>query len=144
MKKILVTLIASVLIAAQVNAGPISELLIKKFNEAFPTATDVRWFEGKDFYQVTFKKDDILCKIDYAADGTINRTLRYYQEKDLCPFIALRVNEKYKGRAIKGVVELQNNDGLMYEIVMHDATRWYIVNSDSDGNMKVKKTFRKA
>lgn len=143
MKKIIISMAMLFALTAHATPPTINEAIVKSFKEAFPLAQSVKWYEGDSYYQVSFTNNDVLCKIEYDLKGNIFRTMRYYTEKDLCPFIAIKVKEKYNGRSIKGIVELQNNDGLVYEIVMQDADRWYIVNSDSDGNMHVKNKFKK-
>ena len=131
-------------LCAFATPSTINEAIIKKFNETFPAAQSVKWYESSDYYQVSFTKDDILCKIDYSLTGDIQRTMRYYKEKDLCPFIALQVKNKYKGKSIKGIAEMQNRNGILYEIVMFDDAKWYIVHCDSDGNLTVKNKYKKA
>lgn len=130
-------------LSAYATPPEINGALVKKFTQAFPGAQSIKWYETETFYQVSFKDNDIRCSIYYDKDGNISRTLRYYEEAKLSPFITLKVKEQYLNKKIKGVVEMQDSDGLVYEIIMQDAKHLYIINSDANGNMHLKDKLNK-
>ena len=144
MKKIIIG--AAMLFALSAHASPstIDLSIIKNFKESFPSAQGVRWNETSTYSQVSFTENDVRCFIYYNLEGETIGTLRYYGEKKLCPFIALKAKEKIKNKTIKGVVELQNRDGLVYEIIMEDENSIVVLNSDANGNIQVKNKLKKA
>ncbi|MEO6133877.1 MAG: hypothetical protein ABIP35_01915 [Ginsengibacter sp.] len=143
MKKIIIGAAMLFTVSAYANPTVIDVSILKNFKETFPAAQNVQWNETETYCRVGFKENDIQSSIYYDLKGNIIRTLRYYSEKNLCPFIALKVKEKYTNKSIKGIVELQDENGLIYEIIMEDEKSTYILNSDATGNIYLKNKLKK-
>jgi hypothetical protein len=144
MKKfILITFLFSSLACTQVHAA-INEKVMSAFTQSFPQATNVKWYEDKDHYEVYFDKDDIKCRIDYDFDGNVLNTRRDYLEKDLNPFIKTRVLKEYNGKSIYGITEITSADEMYYIIILQDNRHWYHVKSDVTGQMAIVERYNKA
>jgi predicted AAA+ superfamily ATPase len=146
MKKIILILaIFSLAFSAFATSKPVKESIVKKFKESYPTASDVRWFQGENQYQVSFWQNDVRTIMYFNDQDQVYRTLRYYEAKQLCPFIATKIKDKYAGKSIKSVAELTNDgEGILYEIVLEDSNRLYIVHSDDSGNLRTIKKLIKS
>ncbi|HEV2831597.1 MAG TPA: hypothetical protein VGW31_06420 [Hanamia sp.] len=144
MKKILICAAMFFSLSASAIPTTINETVIKRFKELFPEAQSTRWYEGDTYYQVSFEDKGVICKVFYDLDGKITSTYRYYDEKKLCPFIASRIKEKYSNKSIKGITEIHDDSGLVYQIILQDEKNWYVINCDEAGNMAVKNKFKKA
>ena len=144
MKKILICAAMLFTLSASATPTSIDQAVIKRFKELFPEAQSTRWYEGNNYYQVSFEEKGILCKVFYGLDGKITSTYRYYDEKKLCPFIASKIKEKYSNKSVKGITEIQDDSGLSYQLILQDEKNWFIVNCDEAGNMTVKNKFKKA
>ena len=72
------------------------------------------------------------------------KTLKYYGESELDPFIRGKVADKYTDKKIFGVTEVLSDDEHTYNIVLEDAKYWYTIVSDETGSIrrvsKLKKT----
>lgn len=147
MKKIILglTVLVALSLSAFTTVNPINEAVIKEFKKTYPTASEVKWFQGKDYYQVSFQQDETRSVIYFNNENHIYRTLRYYGEDQLPPFITLKINERYKNKEIKNITELSDvNKGLSYEIVLEDARHIYIVQSDDFGDLRTTKKLKKS
>lgn len=123
---------------------PLDERIVEQFEKTFPAASNVKWSEYETFYEVVFYNNQIMCRARYDRKGTILSVLRYYYEKDLPHFISAKVKERYPGKKIFGVTEVNSEVGLDYRIVLEDEKRWYHVNSDESGNLHLFKKYKKA
>ena len=144
MKKLLFTLVAFYALSSFKAPIPPEETLEKQFNERYPEAREAKWFVKDNLYQVSFKQDDISVIIYFNKKNGVDRSLRYYEERDLNPFIACKIKENYKNKMIKGIAELTTGYGIKYEIVMEDNASIYIIHSDSAGNMETVNKYKKA
>lgn len=132
-------------IAAYGIPGPVNESVIQKFKTNFPTASNVKWYEGKDYYQVTYMQDNIKTSLYYNNDDEIYRTIRYFDETYLPPFVTLRIKNKFENKSIHSVTEYSDrNEGFKYQIVLEDADNLFIVQCDSHGNINSKKKLIKS
>ena len=134
MKKIIVLLF----IVASVPAfatDSLSAKVIDRFTIDFPQAENVKWYENGGNIQVYYTAGDISCNIYYNADGEVTRTRRYYQEKDLAPYIRAKVAQAYAGKKIFGITETSTAKGIRYNIKLEDEKSWTEVVSDSNGQL---------
>ena len=146
MKKIILGM--AVLVALSLSAfattEPINGAIIKQFKDNYPTASNVKWFQGKDYYQVSFSQTDIRSTMYFNNEDQVFRTLRYYNEDQLPPLILFTINEQYKNKDIKSVTELtETNKGISYEIVLEDSKNTIIVHSDQAGELNTVSKFKK-
>ncbi len=119
------------------------DTVVKKFNENFPEAQNIKWYNGSDYYEVSFIDKKIPERIYYDQDGKIYRTIRYYDETKLNPFIAQKIKEKYSNKSIKSVTELQEESGTLYQIILQDNKHLYVVNCNESGDMYLQHRYIK-
>jgi hypothetical protein len=139
----LLTISAGVFAGGDFNSA-ISEKLLQTFHQTFPDAKQVSWVEEPSGYQVTFRQNDILTKVEYDKDAHFVGSLRYYSEKNLPVTIICQLQKKYAGKTIWGVTEASTETSTEYYVKLVDDRNWYTVRSDADGNMQTVEKFKKA
>ena len=143
MKKILFATALIFSLSAFANIR-VDEQIEKKFNEAFPTAKSVKWYDNKNSYDVLFIHNNIQCRISYDTNGTMLNMRRDYTKESLPLFITGAVQKKYPGKKIFGVTEVTSPEGLQYHIVLEDEKSWFFVESNSGGDLSLSKKLRKS
>ena len=122
----------------------ISDKLLQAFQQTFPDAKEVKWVEEPNGYQVTFKQNEILTKVDYDKDAHFISSLRYYTERNLPVTIICQLQKKYAGKTVWGVTELSTESSTEYYLKLVDDHNWYTVRSDADGNMQLVEKYKKS
>ncbi|MGK2864093.1 MAG: hypothetical protein ACSLE0_19330 [Chitinophagaceae bacterium] len=122
----------------------INEKVMKAFSETFTTAENVTWQEFEDYSQANFSIDKIQVRAQFAEDGRLIRTLRYYSERELLPNVVARLKKKYAGKEITGITESSTEDDVSLVINVKDENNWYIVKSDVLGNLQQTDKFKRA
>lgn len=130
--------------AAATPPSEINEKVLKAFNETFSAAQDVSWQEYKDYSQASFVVDKIQVRAQYAEDGRLLRTIRYYSERELLPSVVAKLKKKYAGKEIAGVTESSSEEEVSFVINIKDENNWYIVKSDVYGNLQQTEKFKRA
>lgn len=143
MKKIIVALLIVASLPA-LATDSLGSKIIDKFIAAFPQATNVKWYTEGETTAVHYENNGITSNMWYDADGEVVKTRRYYQEKDLAPFLKMKINQKYAGKEIFGVTEIGNRDGLYYVVTLQDAKCWLQVHVDASGDSHVVQKLKKA
>ena len=132
-------------IATAATAPPkVNEKILKSFSETFTAAQDVSWHEYEDYAQANFVVDKIQIRAQYAEDGRLLRTIRYYSERELLPNVVAKLKKKYAGKEIAGVTESSSDDEVSLVINIKDENNWYIVKSDVYGNLQQTEKFKRA
>ncbi len=130
------------------NAAPappeVNEKILKAFSETFTNVQNVTWQEFEDYSQANFSIDKIQVRAQFAEDGRLIRTLRYYSERELLPNIVARLKKKYAGKEIAGVTESSSDDEVSFVINVKDENSWFIVKSDVYGNLQQTDKFKRA
>ena len=131
---------------ATATASPfeVNEKILKAFSETFTAAQNVTWQEYEDYSQANFSIDKVQVRAQFAEDGRLIRTLRYYSERELLPNIVARLKKKYTGKEIAGVTESSSDDEVSFIINVKDENNWYIVKSDVYGNLQQTDKFKRA
>jgi len=122
----------------------VNEKVLKVFKGVFPTVENAKWYEYETYYEVYFDKDDIKCRIKYDLDGKVISTLRHYEEKSLSPFLKAKVAQRFPGKRIFGITEINSENEMIYDIVLEDDKNWMHVQADAIGQMSVTEKFKKA
>jgi len=122
----------------------VNEKILKAFNETFTAAQNVSWQEYEDYSQASFVIDKIVVRAQYAADGRLIRTIRYYGEKELLPNIVAKLKKRYAGKEITGFTESSSDDEVSFTINIKDENNWYIVKADVYGNLQQTEKFKRA
>ncbi|MEO8403317.1 MAG: hypothetical protein ABI480_01935 [Chitinophagaceae bacterium] len=139
--------IAVLLIGLSANATPprdVSAKVLKAFTETFTTAQDVTWHQYDTYSQANFRQDDIQVRAQYDNEGTLIKTTRYYNEKQLMPNIVAKLKKHYPGKEIGGVTEVSSDDEVTFVINLKDDKNWYIVKSDIYGNLQQTDKYKRA
>jgi hypothetical protein len=122
----------------------VNEKILKAFSETFTAAQNVTWQEFQDYSQANFSIDKIQVRAQFAEDGRLIRTLRYYSERELLPNVVARLKKKYGGKEIAGVTESSSDNEVSLVINVKDENNWYIVKSDVYGNLQQTDKFKRA
>ena len=144
MKKLILLLLVCATTCLAYAKPPVNEKVLKVFKTVFPQIENAKWYEYETYYEVYFDRDDVKCRIKYDLDGRVLSTLRHYEEKTLCPFLKAKLSQKFAGKKIFGVTEVNSENELTYNIVLEDDKNWIHVQADATGQMSVTEKFKKA
>jgi hypothetical protein len=146
MKKViyLAFLLAGFSATATATPPDVNEKILKAFKETFTGAQDVSWHEYADYSQANFVVDKIQIRAQYAEDGKLMRTIRYYGERELLPNVVSKLKKKYAGKEIAGVTESSSDEEVSFVINIKDEDNWYVVKSDVYGNLQQTEKFKRA
>lgn len=146
MKKViyLAFLLAGFSATATATPPDVNEKILKAFKETFSSAQDVSWHEYADYSQANFVVDKIQIRAQYAEDGKLIRTIRYYGERELLPNVVSKLKKKYAGKEIAGVTESSSDEEVSFVINIKDEDNWYVVKSDVYGNLQQTEKFKRA
>lgn len=97
-----------------------------------------------EFFEVVAVENGIRSHLVFNGAGDVVRCQRYYQEKDLSPFVAAKVKYRFPGFTIFGVTEVTTSAGVRYTVIIEDPRYWIHVESTDNGLLTVKKKYKKA
>ncbi|RYY61314.1 MAG: hypothetical protein EOO05_06780 [Chitinophagaceae bacterium] len=143
MKKIILLLLVVASVPA-LAADSLGTKLADKFSAAFPQAKNVKWYTEGENTAVYYENEGITSHIWYDAQGEVLKTRRYYSEKDLTPFMKVKVNQRYPGKEIHGITEISNRDGLFYVITLEDQKNWIQARFESTGESSLIQKMKKS
>lgn len=143
MKKIIVLLLVIASVPAMATDS-LGTKLADKFSAAFPKATNVKWYTEGENTAVYYENEGITSHIWYDAQGEVVKTRRYYGEKDLAPFLKVKVSQKYPGKTIHGVTEISNREGLFYVVTLEDAKCWIQARFEPTGESTLVQKMKKS
>lgn len=146
MKKVIYLALLLTGFAATAAPAPsdVNEKILKAFKETFTAAQHVSWHEYEDYSQANFMVDNMQVRAQFAEDGRLLKTIRYYSEKELLPNIVAKLKKRYAGKEITGVTESSSDDEVSFTINIKDENNWYIVKSDVYGNLQQTDKFKRA
>ena len=146
MKKViyLAFLLTGFVATAATTPPKVNEKILKAFSETFTAAQNVSWHEYEDYSQANFRVDQIQVRAQFAEDGRLIRTIRYYSERELLPNILAKLKKKYAGKEIAGVTESSSDEEVSFVINVRDENNWYFVKSDVYGNLQQTEKFKRA
>lgn len=144
MKKIALVLLVMAAVSYAYATPPVSEKVLKIFTSTFPNVENTRWYEYDTYYEAYFDNGDIKCRVKFDYEGKIISTIRYYGEKMVSPFLRAKLADKFPGKTIFGVTEVNSENELTYNFVLEDSKTWTHVKSDGTGQMEVTEKFKKA
>ena len=130
-------------IAAFANPPEVSEKVLKIFHETYTTAAEVKWYTYEQYYEATFKQNDIPVTVRYDTDGNIISSKRYYSGQQLNPFVAGKLKARYGDKTIFGVTEWTSADGTAYHVVLEDEKFWWNVKADANGEVETTEKIKK-
>jgi hypothetical protein len=147
MKKLILclsTVLCSLTLLAAAPADEINAKVLAAFEASFKGASEVVWNQTQNAYEVKFKHNEIQTRVTYDTEGSIVKTMRYYQEEQLPMLIRAKITQRYAGKKIFGVTELSADDELNYYVILEDAKHWTTIKCDSYGNTSIYKKMKKA
>ena len=98
-----------------------SDRIMDIFHKDFPAVHQQIIGDCGDYFVIYFKDTDVSSwRVFYDAKGKMIGTIKYYDASKLDPFIRRIINEKYHGKEIKGITEINSNDVHNYEIILQD------------------------
>ena len=121
----------------------ISDRLLQTFRQTFPDAQQVVWAEQDGIYAVDFRQRDILTNVLYDKDGNLLHSLRYYSGRNLPVTILSRLQKRFPGKTIFGVIEIASETSVEYNIRLEDDHNWITVSSDIEGDLEVIEKYKK-
>ena len=122
----------------------INEKVLQAFKQTFAAAQNVTWHQYEDYTQANFEVEKMQVRAQYADDGRLLRTIRYYSEKELLPNIVAKLKKKYGNKQITGVTESSSEDEVSFVINIKDENNWYIVKTDVYGNTQQTDKYKRA
>ncbi len=148
MKKLIFLCLVAVISAGSIFASPspdASEKILKLFHHDFPEVQKQTIYDYGDYYIVYFKEDEnSSCRVFYNLDGDMLKTVKYYSADKLDPFIRAKVDEKYRGKTIYGITEVESEVEHFYQIILQDSKTWYYIKSDPTGSMTLEEKLIKS
>jgi hypothetical protein len=147
MKKIIFLCMLTVMSSASIFAVPepgASERILKLFHQVFPKIEKAVFCDLGDGYLVYYKSNDSSAgRVYYDRMGDMVKTLKYYGESELDPFIRGKIADKYNAKRIFGVTEMLSDEEHSYHIVLQDDKNWYNIVSDATGSMRMVSKLKK-
>lgn len=144
MKKKLVTYASLMLMAATCFAFTPNDKVLKSFHSTFLSPKQVKWFEHKNYYEVSFAQASVRANVKYDLEGNFLSSTRFYKEHQLPANILYQLKKKYADKTIFGVTEIANPEEIYYYVKLEDNKRWLTVKVSSNGQMEVFERFRKS
>lgn len=132
------------LLAVTCFAKAPNDKVLKSFHATFLSPKQVKWYEHKDYYEVSFAQASVRANVKYDLEGNFLSSTRYYKEHQLPANILYQVKKKYADKTIFGVTEVANPEEIYYYVKLEDSKRWLTIKVNSNGQMEVYEKFRKA
>jgi len=143
MKKILFAAAVLLSMSSFAADAPVSEKVLKAFNEVFGYVKKVDWSEKNNEYEAYFKEESVVTRIRYDKEGNIVMSIRSYGEAQLPLLIQSKIKKAYSNMKVFGVTEISHNDETRYEISLEGEKSSVILKSDAMGYLEVSKKFKK-
>jgi hypothetical protein len=121
-----------------------NDKVLKSFQSTFNSPREVKWFEHKNFYEVSFVQADTRVKVRYDLEGNFVTSTRYYKESELPANIVLKLKKNFAGKEIFGVTEVSDTEEINYFVKLHDNKHWYTVKVNGNGQTELVEKYRKA
>ena len=112
------------------NATPVPQKVLLAFSQLFPKASNIKWTESAVVFSVRFKTEKYIADFQFDREGRIIKSVRYYDESQLSPFLVARLNNMFPNFQIKNVTEITNEESVSYSITLSDNNSFYIVQSN--------------
>jgi len=111
---------------------------------SLPLAEKADWFESGNHYFVHFKEIAIISEIEYDHDGNFIASERYYKDAGKLPIhLAWEIHNRYPGKSVFGITELNTETDTLYFVKLEDGKEWITVKGSSDGILNVSERFNK-
>ena len=129
------------LIVLSVAAAPDSKL-VKLFNETFPDAKNVKWYDNKAGHFVYFTQNGYSERALFSKSGEFVCSWKYGDEKILPTNIMMILNKKYKDANVLGAIEYTEGENLIYEVKLSSGATWNSVKILPDGTITSEEKYK--
>jgi hypothetical protein len=142
MKK-LVAYAACMLIVLSVAATPDSKT-IRLFNQTFPNAQGVKWYDNTSGYYAYFTQNGYSDRALFNKNGEFVCSWKYGDEKILPTNIIMTVTKRYGDAKIFGAVEYTEGENMSYDVKVSKGAVWYSVSLLPDGTIASEQKYKSA
>ena len=139
----MVSYVACMLIVLWVAATPDSKT-IRLFNQTFPNAQHVKWYDNTAGYYAYFTQNGYSERALYDKDGDFVCSWKYGDEKILPTNIIMTINKKYQDSKIIGAIEYTEGENMSYEVKVSKGANWYCVRLLPDGTIAREEKYKTA
>lgn len=129
--------------AAAATAKPVNDKAQKTFDLLFKDADNVKWSDAGNNYEAFFDSEGIKTRVTIDAKGNLLQTIRYYGENNLPANVLYNVKNDYKGKAVFGVTEVTNKNGVNYRIVLKDDKYYTHINANNSGDTELVAKYKR-
>lgn len=129
-----------ILMTVSASAAPGSKIL-EAFRSTFPNAENVKWFDDKAGYFVSFYQNKNFEKVFYNKEGDFVCSWKFTNGKDLPTNIVMVLDKKYNAGKILGVTEIATQNNSSYEVKLTKGNKMYVVTILSDGYISKEQRF---
>ncbi|MBS1661536.1 MAG: hypothetical protein JST68_10850 [Bacteroidetes bacterium] len=161
MKKILIVLLVTVLIAGSESAQAqnsdkaylLTSTAIRSDNGAVRATRDLwkrigdqkneAWYKLPTGYLATFKEGAVDSRFVYDARGRWIYTMLTYTEKEMPRDVRKSVKSIYFDYSIGWVKEVRQDEDVVYVVHVEDAKEWMDLSVQPDGHIDILKAVRK-
>jgi len=118
----------------------VSAIVQESFQKDYPNAEYVRWSRNGDYYVANFNNDMQRISVYYDDNGKIYSITRFIKTESV-PLNAMKaVQEKYSiTEADVSVMEVSKESRTYYLMSFTKENKYYIIESDASGNLKLVK-----
>lgn len=114
--------------------------VFRKFDKAFPSATNATWYSEGKFTNFYFKEGAKVVRAKMNKQGMILEKLLYYKASELPGDVASLIRDNYKGYRLGIVTEVNVEDAVAYFVTLNGIDDWLQVKVQ-DGSVEVYKSF---
>jgi len=143
MKKIILIFSCFLILAANSFAAIPNEKVLKSFEAIFNSATEIKWFDHKEYFEVRFVQANIRTNVKFDMDGNFISSMKYFQEQQLPANVLWKVKMKYADKKIFGVTEITTPEEIIYYVKLEDSKSWLTIKVYGNGQMDVFEKYRK-
>lgn len=118
MKKLFITIVFAVAVAANTFAAPIkvSSAILANFNTKFSTASDVTWLITNDYTKAEFTADNTKMEVYYNPHGDIIATSKSITLDELPVGAKRTFAKKFEGYEVREAIKFEGFDEVAYYI----------------------------
>lgn len=142
MKKVLVYSVCMLMVLSVAAKAPDAKL-VKLFNETFPSAQNVKWFEDEKGSAVSFNQNGNFEKVMYNKDGEFVCSWKY-SKYEMPINVMLSIKKNYADAEINGVTEFTSGKDVVYEIKLTKNSKLYSVTALPDGTIAKERKYKTA
>ena len=120
----------------------INPLILLRFHETFPNASDETWVKARNSYVVSFTADGIFNRVYLNRKGKITSQIRYYQEQHLPAEVRRQVKMLNGCFTISSVLEITTALNTVYQVTINSES-WVKIVQVTDDEMTILEEHKK-